>query len=89
MSKILIIDDNKEFIAELKDYLEGYKIVESSTAADALEKIKRPNDIGLIFLDMRLPDLDGLELLKKIKKVQPDIKVVIVTGYGSNYRYSC
>lgn len=83
MDKILIIDDDKEFIEELKEFLKGYNIVEALNASKALAEIKRPNDIGLIFLDMRLPDMDGIELLKKIKKIQPDIKIIIITGYGS------
>ncbi len=83
MPKILIVDDNKEFVSEFKEFLEGYDVVEALSANEALERIKKPNDISLIFLDMRLPDMDGIELLKKVKKIQPNVKVIIITGYGS------
>jgi len=81
--KILLVDDDAAFRSEFKDFLEGYSVAEAGDAKEALEILKKPNDIDLILLDIRLPGMDGLTLLQKIKEAAPDPSVVILTGHSS------
>ena len=82
--KILVVDDEKAvrdvFIAV---FFEEYKIIPAANAQQAMDILRRPNDIDLIVLDVMLPDLKGTELLKEIKKTDPRYKVVILTGHSS------
>jgi DNA-binding NtrC family response regulator len=80
--KILIIDDDdnirKVLVAILED--EGYNVESVGTAREAIERTKeRFYNIALI--DIRLPDMEGIELLTKIRDTTPKIRKVILTGY--------
>ena len=80
--KILIIDDDdnirKVLVAILED--EGYNVESVGTAKEAIERTKeRFYNIALI--DIRLPDMEGIELLTKIRDTTPKIRKVILTGY--------
>ena len=80
--KILIIDDDdnirKVLVAILED--EGYDVESVGTAKEAIERAKeRFYNIALI--DIRLPDMEGIELLTKIRDTTPKIRKVILTGY--------
>jgi CheY-like chemotaxis protein len=54
-SKILLVDDDKDFRVELKECLSGYDIVEASSGEEAINILKKPNDIDLVILDVNLP----------------------------------
>jgi YesN/AraC family two-component response regulator len=82
-NKILIVDDDIEFRNELRAWLEGYEVVEASDGKEALEMLKRPNEIDLVFLDVKMPGLSGMEVLEKIKKINPDLGIVMLTAYSS------
>lgn len=84
-NKILIVDDNDVFRVEFKEYLEGrgYKTLLAANATEAMCILARPNDVGLILLDVKLPDVDGTEILPDIKKLSPDVRIIILTAYGS------
>jgi PAS domain S-box-containing protein len=82
--QILIIDDDQDFAASLKLILENenYRPLLAHSEEEALESIgKNPVDLALI--DIRLGQDNGIELLPKLKKIQPDILCVMVTGFGS------
>jgi DNA-binding NarL/FixJ family response regulator len=84
MKKILIIDDNTLFRKTLKGGLHSQApsliILEAKDAEEALRTI--PTFLpDLIFMDIRLPDRNGLELTDLIKRQYPDIKVVVLTSY--------
>ncbi|MDD5496927.1 MAG: sigma-54 dependent transcriptional regulator [Atribacterota bacterium] len=83
METILIVDDDKDMRFLLSEILknEGYKTraVEDSTAA--LREINH-NTFDLTLLDFKLPNMDGLQLLEKIKQINPDIIVIMLTAYG-------
>jgi two-component system response regulator YesN len=81
--KILIVDDDEDFRSEIRDFLEEYDVIEASNGDKALGLLKRPNDIDLVILDVKMPGLSGTTILKKIKDMLPDIGVIILTGYGS------
>ncbi len=80
---ILIVDDDDVMRETLSDVLRrsGYEIFLESSGNGALSVIKK-NVIDLILLDMKLPDVDGLEVLKKIKEFDTEILVIIMTAYS-------
>ncbi len=81
--KILLVDDDAEFRAELSACLEPYDVKGVSLGRDALGILRRPHMIDLVILDENLPDLKGTEMLKKIKEIFPSLPVMILTGVGS------
>ena len=80
---ILIVDDDEVMQETLSDVLtkRGYEIFSVGSGNGALSMVKR-NVIDLILLDMRLPDIDGLEVLKKIKEFDTEILVIMMTAYS-------
>jgi len=85
MQKILVIDDEEDVHYSFQRILEseGYEIHSATSARTALKKIQvTPPD--LILLDVRLPDTNGLELLKIIKGNCPEVLVIVMTAYGTS-----
>ena len=80
---ILLVDDDREFREEFRDYLEDYEIIEASNGEEALKLLKKPNVIDLVILDVMMPGLRGTEVLKEMKKIDPDLGIIILTGYSS------
>jgi two-component system response regulator HydG len=83
MSKILIIDDDQDICALLSRYLakKGFKTDTAGTAKTGLEKLGKA-DFNLVVCDFKLPDADGLDLIKQIKELQPNIQIILITGYS-------
>jgi len=81
---ILIAEDNTRMVETLNDILleEGYTIESAPTIAFAKERLKE-KFFNLVLLDLKLPDGSGLELLKEIKKANPESMAIIFTGYAS------
>jgi CheY-like chemotaxis protein len=81
---ILVVDDESDSLAFLFDLLhnEGYRVLPTSSPLDALELVvkRKPN---LIISDLRMPDLDGMELLDRVKKISPRSRVILLTAYGN------
>jgi DNA-binding NarL/FixJ family response regulator len=84
MLRVLIVEDNKIFREAIKKRLEddfsSMAVEEASNGEEASQKINRASP-QLIFMDIRLPEVSGLELTKKIKKDFPDIRIAILTDY--------
>ncbi|HEU4495935.1 MAG TPA: sigma-54 dependent transcriptional regulator [Flavobacterium sp.] len=81
-SKILVIDDDTSFCVMLKTFLQkkGYEVANAFNAREAEEAIKnQPFDV--VLTDIRLPDSDGIQLLKSIKEVSLKTQVILMTGY--------
>ncbi|MBU2506949.1 MAG: sigma-54 dependent transcriptional regulator [Bacteroidetes bacterium] len=83
MGKILIVDDDKDMRQLLSDILksEGYEVRTAESGKKALKEIEviRPE---IVLLDIRLPDMNGIEVLKEIKKFDESIIVIMLSAYG-------
>ena len=83
-NNILVVDDEESICVSLQDIFQetGYDVTTAGTGSDAIKQIQIENfDVTLI--DIRLPDIDGLILLKEIKKVSPETICIIMTGNAS------
>ena len=81
--RVLIVDDNPNMSVLLSDILEifDFKGSYAGDGAEALEKLRR-GKYDLVFTDLRMPKMDGLDLLRAIKAEHPGLPVVVVTGYS-------
>lgn len=81
---ILIIDDDKEICDYMETFLakDGFAVKALTSPGDAVEEIKT-GKYHLVILDLMMPKIDGIDLLKQIRKVDTDIAVIIFTGYPS------
>ncbi|MFZ0444213.1 MAG: response regulator [Bacillus sp. (in: firmicutes)] len=81
--KVLIVDDQYGIRILLNEVLqkEGYDTYQAANGLQALE-IVQENVPDLILLDMKIPGMDGIEILKRVKALYPDMKVIIMTAYG-------
>ena len=81
--KILIVDDQYGIRILLNEvfHKEGYQTFQAANGLQALDIVKnhRPN---LVLLDMKIPGMDGIEILKRMKLIDEDIRVIIMTAYG-------
>ncbi len=82
---ILVIDDEEVIRMLFKDVLEesGHRVITAETAAEGLE-LAGQRDIDLVFLDLRMPGMDGAEVFRQIKVIKPRLPVTIITGYPNS-----
>ena len=81
--QILLVDDDEVFMDEFSELLEDYEIVKAFNGEQALNLLKKPNEIDLVILDVNMPGLNGTEVLKKIKNMDTNLPVIILTGYST------
>ncbi|RPI93105.1 MAG: sigma-54-dependent Fis family transcriptional regulator, partial [Spirochaetales bacterium] len=84
MATILVVDDESNIIKTMAGILqdEGHDVHSSADGKGALEFLSK-NDVDLVFLDVWLPDIDGLEVLGRIKQMNTDAAVIMISGHGS------
>ncbi len=82
--RVLIIDDEQQLVEAFKKKLsrDGFSVRAAFTAREALTLMKK-NTFDVCVLDIRLPDMDGVELLKSIKKNEPNLEIIMLTGHAS------
>jgi len=80
---ILLVDDDKEFREEFRECFDNFNILEAEDGKTCLDIIRKPNEVDLVVLDVKMPGLNGIEVLKEIKSIDPGIGIIIMTGYGS------
>ncbi|MGD8387523.1 MAG: response regulator [Desulfobacteraceae bacterium] len=83
-TRILIVDDEPEFVEVLSERLglRDYDVTTSSSGKDATEKLEKLN-FDVVILDVLMPDMDGIETLKKIKGLKPLTEVIMLTGHAT------
>jgi len=81
--KVLIIDDEVDFTEELHEFLSfrGFSTNAANTAEEGLDFLKK-NSVDLLVLDVKLPGINGLDVLKLVKQKYPSTEVIIVSGHG-------
>ena len=82
--RVLIVDDEVDMCWALENILmlEGYKTHTATSGKEGLNLIQQLHStIGLLFLDAKLPDIDGLKFASFVKQNFPQIKIIIITGY--------
>lgn len=83
-SKVLLVDDEKEFVLTLSERLQirdmGTAVVYDGKSALDLVHIDAPE---VMIIDLKMPVLDGMEVLKQVKQTCPGIEVIVLTGHGS------
>ncbi|MFB1082069.1 response regulator [Jeotgalibacillus sp. JSM ZJ347] len=82
MEKVLIVDDQFGIRILLNEILEkeGYQTYQAANGMEALALLKEEPD--LVLLDMKIPGMDGIEILRKMKEEETEVKVIIMTAYG-------
>lgn len=82
--KVLLVDDEKEFVDLLGERMgvRGMEVSKTTSAADALNMAEEQT-FDAIVLDLMMPEMDGLEVLKKIKAKRPELQVILLTGHGT------
>ncbi|MDG1728378.1 MAG: sigma-54 dependent transcriptional regulator [Algibacter sp.] len=85
MSKILVIEDEaairRVLVKILSEENEAYKVDEAEDGLSGIEKIKN-EDFDLILCDIKMPKMDGVEVLEAVKKIKPEIPIVMISGHG-------
>jgi len=84
METILIVDDEKNYLTILSAVLEeeGFEILTALSGQEAID-IQKTSDVDLILTDMKMPEMDGIELLEHIKAIDPDLPVLMMTAHGT------
>jgi DNA-binding NtrC family response regulator len=84
VEKVLLVDDEQEFLEGLAERMRT-RGMNVSTTTSAMEAIRMTNEesYDVIVLDLMMPEMDGLEALKAIKKNKPELQIILLTGYGS------
>ena len=83
-TKILVVDDEEKIRETLRGVLsdEGYEVADAGDGRAALEQLKQGHP-DLVILDVWLPEIDGITLLEEIKRLQPDLPVIIICGHAN------
>ncbi|WP_420472661.1 PAS domain S-box protein [Noviherbaspirillum sp. ST9] len=85
-AKALVVDDQPEVLGmavELFSQL-GFEVLSASNGKDALEIVRRTPDIDVVFSDVAMPAMDGIELARQVRSLAPSAKIVLASGYASN-----
>ena len=81
MAKVLVVDDEPEAVELLVEFLasKGYEVLTATSGEEALRRVKedRPH---LVLLDIRMPKMNGIEVLRRIREIDPEMGVIMVTA---------
>jgi len=82
--KVLIVDDDKDFLSIMAERMQnrGMEVVTALSAAEALRKLEEES-FDAVLLDLMMPEMGGIEALQIMRKKQPEIQVIFVTGHPS------
>lgn len=81
---VFLVDDELDYVTMLKYWLEKKDfIVNYATDGNSALEFLKTEAVDILFLDLKLPDFDGIDLLKKIREFNPKLPVVIISAYGT------
>ena len=82
--KILIVDDEEDLTSTMVDRLElrGFQVESATSGIEALQRVTE-TDFGVLVLDVKMPGVDGLQVMAEVKRRQLDLPVILLTGHGS------
>ena len=82
--KVLLVDDEEEFVRALAERLEirGIEAEVALSGEQGLQRVRHGTP-DVMVLDLKMPGIDGLEVLRRVTKSHPEIRVIILTGHGS------
>jgi CheY-like chemotaxis protein len=91
MRSILLVDDDPAVRKIVGEMLErsGYGVITAADGQSALAALRERAAVDLVIADYRMPGMDGLSLVRRIKEKMPDLPVVILTGHGDLESYLC
>ena len=84
MEKVLLVDDEKEFLEIMAERMEArdMNVTTTTSPKEALVKAQEES-YDAVILDLMMPEMDGLETLKELKKKNPDLQVILLTGHAT------
>lgn len=84
--KILLVDDEVQFVDTLAERLgmRGFTAQVAYNGADAIHMVREGTPPDVMVLDLRMPGMDGFEVLRGVKKLNPQVQVIILTGHGGD-----
>ena len=82
--KVILVDDEKEFVTTLSERIEMRDVkTQIAYSGESAMDLVAENIFDVMVLDLNMPGMDGLETLEKVKAIRPEIRVIILTGHGS------
>ena len=86
MPRILVADDDAAIRALLTDLLkgEGYEVVEARTGAEVLSIVNKPDKPDLVLMDVRMPEMTGMDVLRRMRDSKVGVGALVMTAYGSS-----
>ncbi|CAB5163945.1 Response regulator [Olavius algarvensis associated proteobacterium Delta 3] len=82
--RVLVVDDETDFLDMIVRRLKQRVLdVSGVTSGDAAVRVIREHPVDVVILDMRMPEMDGIETLQEIKKLSPMVEVIVLTGYAN------
>jgi solute carrier family 13 (sodium-dependent dicarboxylate transporter), member 2/3/5 len=84
LPRILLVDDEDQFRVTLAKQLSirGYQVLDVNNGEDAI-KIVRHENPEVVVLDQQMPKMDGIQTLRELKKIRPEVQIIMLTGHGS------
>ncbi len=82
--KILLIDDEEDFLSTMAERMEARNmhVSTASSAKDGLQKVL-DGSYDVVVLDLQMPEMDGIETLRRLKEKRPDVQVILLTGHAT------
>ena len=82
--RVLVVDDEQDFLDMIVKRLNQRELeVNGVTSGNAAIRIIKQNPVDVVILDMRMPEMDGIETLQALKDIAPMVEVIVLTGYAS------
>ncbi len=84
-TRMLVVDDEKQIAQICAHFLKrgGFDAVTVHSGEDAIRHVAADELIGIVFLDIRLPDMNGVDVLRELRRIRPDLEVVMITAHGT------